>query len=234
MISIRSLFPVLSKADAVSSDSAVIFLGKAGVDFDSSQYDLIKSQAKDKNKEREREKESKIFRLSLFLTDKDQFIFTAPCGPDKSEGLEDLSFCVRSGLSLLHRLGVNPKIGIISGGRGGDLGRSAAVDQTIHNAESLVRLLQKENISAKHYTILIEDAIKEADFLILPDSLSGEMILKTVSGIGSGREIGNILLVKNGNETEMNAQKTLFIEQMTKNANEEDALILREALLKSF
>jgi predicted methyltransferase MtxX (methanogen marker protein 4) len=227
MTSIRSLFPILSKSNAASFDSKrVVFLGKLGADFDSGQYDLIKSQLK--------EKDAKIFRLSLFLTHKNQLIFTVPCGPDNSEGLNDLSFCVHSGLSLLRRLGIEPKIGIISGGRQGDLGRSDAVDKTIHNAESLLHILQKEKISAKHYTILIEDAIKETDFLILPDSLSGEMILKTTAGIGSGREIGNVLLLKNGKEKEMNAQATLFIEQITKNANKEDALILREAFLKSF
>ena len=239
MISIRSLFPVLSKSDSISMDSErVVFLGKSGADFDGARYDLIKSQAKEKDREKGKEngmeKDSKIFRLSLFLTHKNQFIFTAPCGPDPPEGLEDLAFCVRSGLSLLRRLGIEPKIGLISGGRAGDLGRSAAVDQTIHNAESLLILLQNENIAAKHYTILIEDAVNAADFLILPDSLSGEMILKTVSGIGSGREIGNVLIVKNGNEKEMDTMGTIYIEQMTKNANRVDALILREAFLKSF
>ena len=224
MLSVRSLFPVLSKSDADIDSKKAVFLGKTDVDFDAKQYDLIKSQSK----------ASKIFRMSFFLTDKNKLVFTAPCGPDKSEGLDDLSFCVHAGLSLLRRLGLDPKIGIISGGRQGDLGRSAVVDQTIHDAESLLHLLQKENISAKHYTILIEDAVKDVDFLILPDSLSGEMILKTVAGIGAGREIGNVLLLKKENEKETDAKEPLFIEQITKNANEEDALILREAFLKSF
>jgi len=89
-------------------------------------------------------------------------------------------------------------------------------------------MLAEENIPAKHYTILIEDAVKEANFLILPDSLSGEMVLKTAAGIGEGREIGNILLLQNADGSAF--LEIYYIEQLTKNAVREDAEILKEAL----
>lgn len=220
MISIRSLFPILSDENLSSATDSVIFLGaRPSNDI----YDQIKTETG----------AEKIFRLSVFLTHKEKLLFTTPAGPDMNSGLEDLEFCVKAGMPLIQNLGIQPEIGIISGGRSGDLGRNETVDQTILGAEALEKKLNAEGISAKHYTILIEDAVKEANFLILPDSLSGEMILKTVAGVGEGVEIGNILLLKPPAGKTISGDK-IYIEQLTKKADLANAEILKEALAASF
>lgn len=223
MISVYSLFPVLSENKPVNAEETpdkIIILGKRP---EEDVYDEI----------RQKTGAEKIFRLSVFLTHKGQLLFTAPGGPDMNSGVKDLEFCVKAGLPLIQNLGITPKIGIISGGRAGDLGRNPTVDQTIIDAETLEKKLISEGISAKHYTILIEDAVKTANFLILPDSLSGEMILKTVAGVGEGIEIGNILLLKTPAGAEIKGGQ-IYIEQLTKKADTKNAEILKEALAASF
>lgn len=219
MISARSLFPILSDTQPPAAADSVVFLGCRPSE---PVYEDIK----------EKTGAEKIFRLPVFLTHKGRLLFTAPAGPDMNSNPDDLEFCVKAGLPLIQRLGINPEIGIISGGRAGDLGRNETVDQTILTAEALEKKLNAEGIPAKHYTILIEEAVKEANFLILPDSLSGEMILKTVAGVGEGVEIGNILLLKPPAEKEI-AGKTIYIEQLTKKADPKNAEILKEALAAS-
>ena len=216
MISTRSLFPVLNGAPpAEKSAKKVILFEKKEPE---KTYEEIKKQ----------HAVDKIFRLSVFLTDKNALIFSTPAGPDMNETLNDLVFCSKEGAAVMKHLGIPPFIGIISGGRKGDLGRNATVDKTIHDAETLAEILKQENIPSKNYTILIEDAIKEANLLICPDSLSGEMILKTTAGVGEGREIGNILLLKKGNGESLCTP--VYLEQLTKKANPDDLKILKEAL----
>lgn len=227
MTDIHSLFPVFEIKTVSSSANQVIFLGKRP---DPAIYDRIKSETNS----------DKIFRLAVFLTHKNQLVLAAPCGPDMNTDLEDLEFCVKTGIQIIENLGIRPAVGIISGGRKGDLGRNETVDKTILDAEALQLKLEKEGINSKHYTILIEDAVKEANFLILPDSLSGEMILKTIAGVGEGQEIGNILLLKPARKSNtktaavgLPAEQPIYIEQLTKKADTEDAEILKKALVPS-
>ena len=216
MISARSLFPVLNGVTpAEKSVQKVILLEK---NESEETYEEIKKQYG----------VDRIFRLSVFLTDKNALIFSTPAGPDMNETPEDLLFCSKEGAAVMKNLGISPYIGIISGGRKGDIGRNATVDKTIHDAETLLEILIREKMPAKHYTILIEDAVKVANLLICPDSLSGEMILKTAAGVGEGREIGNILLLKKGDGKSPDAP--VYLEQLTKKANPDDLKILKEAL----
>jgi len=216
MVQIRSLFPLLSESpnETLSSPKVILLESESTGEI----YSEIKQKAG----------ADKIFRLSVFLTHKEQLIFSAPAGPDMNDGIDDLMFCAKEGFSVIEKLDIKPFVGIISGGRAGDIGRNEKCDQTIRDAEILEKKLAAENLPAKHYTILIEDAVKEANFLILPDSLSGEMVLKTVAGIGEGREIGNILLLQKENGSAF--KEIYYIEQLTKNAIREDAEILKEAL----
>ena len=216
MVQIRSLFSLLSESpnETLSSSKVILLESESTGEI----YSEIKQKAG----------ADKIFRLSVFLTHKEQLIFSAPAGPDMNDGIDDLMFCAKEGFSVIEKLDIKPFVGIISGGRAGDIGRNEKCDQTIRDAEILEKMLAAENLPAKHYTILIEDAVKEANFLILPDSLSGEMVLKTVAGIGEGREIGNILLLQKENGSAF--KEIYYIEQLTKNAIREDAEILKEAL----
>ncbi|MDV0445003.1 hypothetical protein MmiAt1_05550 [Methanimicrococcus sp. At1] len=218
----RSLFPILSETDVSDSDPT-LQIENLGFRPSDNIYAKIRTE----------ENAEKIFRLSVFLTHSGKLLFTVPAGPDMNTNLDELEFCAEIGGAVIEKLGIRSDIGIISGGRAGDIGRNPVVDQTILDAEALEKKLNGKGILAKHYTILIEDAVKTANFLIIPDSLSGEMILKTVAGVGDGAEIGNILLLKRADEKKAGGGK-IYIEQLTKKADPNDLIILKDALTAAF
>ncbi|MBO4302593.1 hypothetical protein J5839_04560 [Methanosarcinaceae archaeon] len=137
---------------------------------------------------------SKIFRLSAFVTFDGRTVFLASSGPDEMTDTDDFLFCARRSAGIIKALGHPVDIGILSGGRMGDIGRCSKTDETIYRGMELEKILQKEGYAAIHHSILIEDAVKVSDLLISPDSLSGEMIVHAVAGVGRGRELGNVLL----------------------------------------
>ncbi|MBP3443497.1 MAG: phosphotransacetylase, partial [Methanocorpusculaceae archaeon] len=95
------------------------------------------------------------------------------------------------GRRLAKAFGLSEKVVLLSGGRLGDIGRHAAVDKTIYDAEEAARLS-----GAEHGEILIEDAVKDAGVIIAPDGISGNLIFRTLvflgGGIGHGALIVNI------------------------------------------
>jgi len=51
-------------------------------------------------------------------------------------------------------------------------------------------------ISAKNYSILIEDAIKDANLIIAPDGISGNLIFRTLVFLGGGNGFGAPVLME--------------------------------------
>lgn len=127
----------------------------------------------------------KAFRIALLGTvDKKYFLF-APVGIDEGESLNEKITLVRYGKDLLDTLGITPKISILSGGRRDDLGRSRYVDMTIIEARRIA-----EELGIMHHEIMIEDAIKESNFIIAPDGISGNLIYRTLVHLGGGSSHG--------------------------------------------
>ncbi|MEM2144736.1 MAG: hypothetical protein QW279_05210, partial [Candidatus Jordarchaeaceae archaeon] len=121
-----------------------------------------------------------------------QFLF-APVGIDEGKNLEEKVNFISDGVSLLQKLGISPKVAILSGGRAGDIGRDPMVDQTIRDAEEAVKIVKEKNITQniQNYQILIEDAEKDKVNLILaPDGVSGNLIYRTLVHLGKGSSYG--------------------------------------------
>ena len=88
------------------------------------------------------------------------------------------------GAEHISRLGISPMIGVLSGGRIEDIGRNILVDRTLADGELVANRAMKLGLNAKHYTILIEEAIKESNFIVAPDGISGNLIFRTVAFLG--------------------------------------------------
>jgi predicted methyltransferase MtxX (methanogen marker protein 4) len=99
------------------------------------------------------------------------------------------------GSEHISRLGINPVIGVLSGGRIEDIGRNTLVDRTLADGELVASRARKLGMDAKHYTILIEDAIKESNFIVAPDGISGNLIFRTVAFLGGGDGLGAPVLM---------------------------------------
>lgn len=78
----------------------------------------------------------------------------------------------------------------MSGGRCEDMGRCKAVDRSIESARNIAKRLRDEGIDAYHCQILIEDAVKDADIIIAPEGISGNIIFRTIHLVGSAKALG--------------------------------------------
>jgi len=102
----------------------------------------------------------------------------APVGIDEGWTLEQKYDLVVKCMPLLKRLGMGSRIAIMSGGRCDDKGRNPVVDQTIDDGLALVERLKKEGYDAYDGQILIENIIGDADLVIAPEGISGNLIFR--------------------------------------------------------
>jgi putative methanogen marker protein 4 len=131
-------------------------------------------------------------RIALLESSSGQCFLFAPVGIDEGSTTQERFNLTRAGVELLRLLGVEPKVAILSGGRLEDRGRSAVVDRSLTNGNTLSKQVEEVlECKAKHYGILIEDALNEdANFILAPDGISGNLMYRTLLHLGSGRSHG--------------------------------------------
>jgi putative methanogen marker protein 4 len=137
----------------------------------------------------------KLYRIALMETADGIPFFLAPVGIDEGKSQEDKIELVKRGVEHMKRLGIEASVGILSGGRFEDKGRDKTVDRTLVEAENVTQRLKDMGINVRNYSILIEDAIKEANFIIAPDGISGNLIFRTLVFLGGGHGYGAPVLM---------------------------------------
>jgi len=139
---------------------------------------------------------SKLYRVALLETADGKPFFLAPVGIDEGNSIEDKIELIKRGVKHFKRLGIETKVGILSGGRFEDRGRDEHVDRTLDDAEIVTERACNMGINAKNYSILIEDAVEEANFIIAPDGISGNLIFRTLVFLGGGYGHGAPVLME--------------------------------------
>ena len=133
---------------------------------------------------------SELERVVLLEPVGGKLVIAAPVGIDEGWTVEQkYGLAVRS-VELMKRIGMGTRIAVMSGGRKDDTGRHEVVDRTINDALELVDRLNSEGYDAYHAEILIEDAVKDADLIIAPDGISGNLIFRTMHLIGGASALG--------------------------------------------
>jgi putative methanogen marker protein 4 len=138
----------------------------------------------------------KLYRVALLETADGRPFFLAPVGIDEGNSVDDKVELIKRGAEHFKRLGMEMRVGILSGGRFEDKGRDKTVDRTLEEAEAVTRKVCDLGIEAKNYSILIEDAIEKANFIIAPDGISGNLIFRTLVFLGGGYGHGAPVLMK--------------------------------------
>ncbi len=134
-----------------------------------------------------------IYRAAFLEVDGNKF-FLAPVGIDEGDLLSQKIQIIKLATELLPKMGMDPKIAVLSGGRANDVGRSKKIDESIAQGESLTRITSNK-YTVKHYYILIENAIADhANFILAPDGISGNLIFRSLILLGSGKSHGAITL----------------------------------------
>jgi putative methanogen marker protein 4 len=120
-------------------------------------------------------------RIVLLESAQGKQFFLAPVGIDEGWTISQKISLIKKGKKIASGAGLSEKVGVLSGGRFGDVGRHPAVDRSIADAELVSQLT-----GAKHFEILIEDAISECGLIIAPDGITGNLIFRTLLFVGNG------------------------------------------------
>jgi len=131
-----------------------------------------------------------VCRSALLSTAAGKQFFLLPVGIDEGTSTIARAHLVTQTAHLLTGLNVRPKVGVLSGGRSEDKGRTEAVDRTLTSAEALTEQLRGAGLDATNYNILIEDATESSNILVAPDGVSGNLIFRTLVFLGSGKGHG--------------------------------------------
>ncbi len=129
----------------------------------------------------------RLFRIALLSTSRGRPFLFAPIGIDEGDTLEEKVRFVGYGRSLLGELGWPDRVGILSGGRAEDRGRSAPVERSLRQAEALAA-----RTGARLRHILIEEAVEKDALVLAPDGRSGNLIYRTLVHLGNGRSHGAV------------------------------------------
>jgi putative methanogen marker protein 4 len=120
----------------------------------------------------------------------DKYIFVAPVGIDEGLNIDQKLEFVKLGREFIKKLDVDPVIGILASGRPEDRERSPQIADALDNVDKLVDLAKANNIDVTNYGILIEEAVQEATFIIMPDGVTGNLIFRTLHFLGGAAAIG--------------------------------------------
>jgi putative methanogen marker protein 4 len=124
-------------------------------------------------------------RIALLETVTGKKFLLAPVGVDEGWTVQEKLALIGKGRNIAKRFGISEEVGILSGGRFGDIGRHPQVDATMADAELVARLG-----GARHFEILIEDAVERCGIIIAPDGISGNLIFRTLIFLGGGHGHG--------------------------------------------
>jgi len=135
-------------------------------------------------------------RMAILETKMGRQIFLAPVGIDEGWTVEQKYDMTKRSVDMIRGLGMEPRIAIMSGGRSEDIGRNPSVDGSIKDALELVARLNKEGYNSYHAEILIESAVEEADLIVAPDGVAGNLIFRMLhfiaNAVASGAPVMNI------------------------------------------
>jgi putative methanogen marker protein 4 len=156
-------------------------------------------------------------RVALLETAGGKKFLLAPVGVDEGGSVGEKVTFVQKGREIAGKFGLPGGVAVLSGGRIGDVGRNARVDQSLADAELVARLS-----GAVHREILIEDAIQDSGLIIAPDGISGNLIFRTLTFLGAGKGHGAPVV---------NIDR-IFVDTSRASADYVNALLLADSLSK--
>jgi putative methanogen marker protein 4 len=120
--------------------------------------------------------------------------FLTPVGIDEGWTVSEKVFAARGCAGILRGLDIDPKAGVLAGGRAEDMWRNPVVDETLKEAQEVTDALSAE-MTAVNYHILIEDALEDgANIIIPPNGLLGNYIFRTMVLAAGQKSFGAPLL----------------------------------------
>jgi putative methanogen marker protein 4 len=131
-----------------------------------------------------------IMRTSLMEDMSGRPFMLTPVGIDEGRDMSSKLELVQSTISYFKGSGWRLKVGVLSKGRTEDSGRGPDIEASLKEGDRITRILTRRGISAKHFTILLEDAIEGSDIVLAPDGVSGNLIFRSLHLVAGARSYG--------------------------------------------
>ena len=156
-------------------------------------------------------------RIALLETVQGKKFLLTPVGVDEGWTVSEKLELIKKGRLIAQKFGLPNKVGVLSGGRLGDVGRHSQVDASMAEAELVARLAD-----AAHCEILIENAVESCGLIIAPDGISGNLVFRTLTFLGGGHGHGAPVV---------NISR-IFVDTSRASPNYANALLLAASLLE--
>jgi putative methanogen marker protein 4 len=156
-------------------------------------------------------------RIALLETVYGKKFLLTPVGVDEGWTVPEKLELIKKGRAIARKFGLPEKVGVLSGGRLGDVGRHPQVDASMAEAELVARLGK-----AEHCEILIEEAVETCGLIIAPDGISGNLVFRTLTFLGGGHGHGAPVV---------NISR-IFVDTSRASPNYANALMLAASLLE--
>lgn len=121
------------------------------------------------------------FRRQWFCISADPF--------DSSEVPERKIEDIEKSVHYMGLYGIKAKVGVLAGDFTFDRGDDRWIDQTIHNAEYVVKVLADEGYDIKNYAHLIDEAVADCNLIVFINGSQGNFIYRTIYQFGGGLEM---------------------------------------------
>jgi len=156
-------------------------------------------------------------RIALLETVQGKKFLLTPVGVDEGWTVPEKLELIKKGRLIAQKFGLSENVGVLSGGRLGDVGRHSQVDSSMAEAELVARLA-----NADHCEILIEKAVETCGLIIAPDGISGNLVFRTLIFLGGGHGHGAPVV---------NISR-IFVDTSRASPNYANALLLAASLLE--
>lgn len=132
----------------------------------------------------------RVLRMAFMEMEDERLVLLAPVGVDEGDSIEEKLELITKGRELLAKFKVEAKVGVLSGGRLEDLGRSFKVNESLLQGEELTKRASEKGVRTEHFGILLENAFKDSNIVISPDGISGNLIFRSLHFFGGAKGIG--------------------------------------------
>lgn len=135
-------------------------------------------------------KMSHVERAAILEDEAGRQFLLAPVGIDEGRDYHSRLSLARSVIGYFSVLNWDLRVGVLSKGRAEDADRGSEIRKSIEDGRRIAEQLAEDGHNAEHYSILIEDAAKDCDFMIAPDGVSGNMVFRTLHFLCGCRAYG--------------------------------------------
>ena len=131
-----------------------------------------------------------VMRTAVMEDSRGKCFLLTPVGIDEGCSVDARLALVTNTMAYFSDFRWKPKVGVLSKGRIEDVGRGEDIRRSVEEGELLAKKLRSMKYDARHFAILIEDAVKRSDLIVAPDGVTGNLIFCSLYFVGEGKAFG--------------------------------------------